>query len=108
MKKVNIKEVKRVETNAFADPTKASNGGGYSQPLITGTVGGVPFELHDTSCGEFGDRCDLELGGFSARYDFVGYNYDEYSSIPREYSHLVDALNKAYNTSFITIEKRSL
>ena len=99
-----INENKRVETNPFANPEKSSNGGGYSQPLITGTIDGVPFELHDTSCGEFGDRCDLQLGEFFAQYDFMGNDY-EYSSIPTKYLHLVEGINEAYNTSFVTIQE---
>lgn len=103
MTKVNINQIKWVETNPFANPEKANNGGGYSQPLITGTINGVPFELHDTGCGDFGGRADLELGEFSASYDFVGNDY-EYSSIPKKYLHLVEGINEAYNTSFITKE----
>lgn len=45
------------ETNEFADPEKANNGGGYSQPSIEIVFSdGVKCFINDTSCGDFGTR----------------------------------------------------
>lgn len=48
------------EQNAFYDPDKANNGGGYSQPLKKTTFEwqGEEYEFvyDDMSCGDFGSR----------------------------------------------------
>ncbi len=49
-----------IETNPFAGPEKACNGGGYSQPSGGATffINGqhITVEINDSSCGDFGSR----------------------------------------------------
>lgn len=44
------------ETNGFADPATANNGGGYSQPKIVVRWENWRIEITDLSCGDFGSR----------------------------------------------------
>ena len=44
------------ETNGFADPATANNGGGYSQPKIVVRWENWHIEITDLSCGDFGSR----------------------------------------------------
>lgn len=55
------------ETNSFADPALANNGGGYSQPKISVRWEQWHIEITDRSCGDFGSWCtavaqDLHTG----------------------------------------------
>jgi len=51
-----------LETNPFANPDKANNGGGYSQPEIHLSFSdGTEGVIYDTSCGDFGTRISLIL-----------------------------------------------
>ncbi len=67
------------ETNTFADPAKAHDGGGYAQPhrVWRGEWRGLPLEVEvfDTSCGGFGRRWRMlvTLGGrtVASEYDAV-------------------------------------
>ena len=71
--------ISRVEQNPFADPRKANNGGGYSQPRIDFTLRGITGFINDTSCGDFGDRVEIVYGNKEYFYDSVSRNYIEYS-----------------------------
>lgn len=57
-----IKIVSIEETNAYYNPATANNGGGYSQPGITGYAGNTPFYLLDHNCGDFGYTLYLTMG----------------------------------------------
>ena len=50
---LEITIIDKEELNSFADPNRASNGGGYHQP-------GYTFD--NTSCGDFGTRYRVQLG----------------------------------------------
>ena len=80
MKKDTIFKINnRVEQNPFADPKKASNGGGYFQPRIDFTLRGITGFINDTSCGDFGDRIEIIYGNKEYYLDSVSRNYIEYS-----------------------------
>lgn len=54
------------ETNPFANPDYAHDGGGYSQPAggavwATSTVGDLLVDCADTSCGDFGARWSVTV-----------------------------------------------
>lgn len=55
------------ETNPYYDPERSCNGGGYSQPSISGVITWkkcrkpIRFTLDDSSCGDFGSRICLAL-----------------------------------------------
>ena len=54
---LHIVDIQSEETNPFADPDRADNGGGYSQPDISIKFSdGVSVSISDTSCGDFGSR----------------------------------------------------
>jgi len=62
---LTLTEIRWEETNPFANPEKANNGGGYSQPEIRFEFSdGIKGVIYDTSCGEFGSRISavLEVG----------------------------------------------
>ena len=80
MKKEKIFKINnRVEQNPFADPRKANNGGGYSQPRIDFTLRGKKGFISDTSCGDFGDRIQIVYGNKEYFIDSVSRDYIEYS-----------------------------
>lgn len=60
MGEIKILEQVEHEQNAFYDPDKANNGGGYSQPLkrTNFEYEGEEYEFvyDSTSCGDFGSR----------------------------------------------------
>lgn len=63
---INILGVK--EQNAFVNPAKANNGGGYEQPEYAFEYKGVEGTYSDTSCGEFGTRYEVKWNGYSAYF----------------------------------------
>lgn len=76
------------ETNAFADPAKANNGGGYSQPYHTFTFKGVKGSFSDESCGDFGKRYGVSYGDKSYEYntmDFGGYETSDFDESDRDF-----------------------
>ncbi len=73
----------RVEQNPFADPRKANNGGGYSQPRIDFTLRGIRGFISDTSCGDFGDRVEIVYGNKEYYFDSVSREYIEYSDFSK-------------------------
>ena len=84
MKKDTIFKINnRVEQNPFADPKKASNGGGYFQPRIDFTLRGIKGCINDTSCGDFGDRVEIVYGNKKYYLDSVSREYIEYSDFSK-------------------------
>ena len=84
MKKDTIFKINnRVEQNPFADPKKASNGGGYFQPRIDFTLRGIKGCINDTSCGDFGDRITITYGNKEYFLDSVSRDYIEYSDFSK-------------------------
>jgi hypothetical protein len=84
MKKETIFNINsRVEQNPFADPRKANNGGGYSQPRIDFTFRGIKGFINDTSCGDFGDRVEIVYGDKKYYFDSVSKEYVEYSDFSK-------------------------
>ena len=75
--------ISRVEQNPFADPRKANNGGGYSQPRIDFTLRGITGFINDTSCGDFGDRVEIVYGNKEYYFDSVSKDYIEYSDFSK-------------------------
>lgn len=80
-KEFNI--INRVEQNPFADPKKASNGGGYFQPRIDFTLRGIKGFINDTSCGDFGDRIEIVYGNKEYFFDSVSREEEEYSTFSK-------------------------
>ena len=121
--KIIKKEIK--ETNHFYDERRASNGGGYSQPItsITFTYGDKEYflEHYDESCGDFGRRwsvsIDVEEGGkyknvFFYDCDFVGTNFEnmtvatEFADIYSEISSIEDFRKYFPGSNLEEIQKR--
>ena len=73
----------RVEQNPFANPRKANNGGGYSQPRIDFTLRGIKGCINDTSCGDFGDRVEIVYGNKKYYFDSVSREEEEYSTFSK-------------------------
>ncbi|MCK9470674.1 MAG: hypothetical protein M0Q88_02845 [Bacilli bacterium] len=105
MKLLNIKE-----TNLFANPSLANNGGGYSQPLITFEYEGDIITIHDTSCGEFGKRYKVIIGEKYFSYDGVSrdmLDVHRYSTNFEEVDrNFIDKFNYCYpEYRILTIEE---
>jgi len=81
--KKEFKIIDWVEQNPFADPRKANNGGGYSQPRIDFTLRGIKGFINDTSCGDFGDRVEIVYGNKEYYLDSVSKEYIEYSDFSK-------------------------
>lgn len=68
------------QQNSYYDPSRSSNGGGYDQPLYEFEYGNVKLTYSDTSCGDFGDRIEVELTAGNTSYvyclDTVGGSYE--------------------------------
>ena len=79
----NFKILEVREQNPYADPMKANNGGGYSQPCITFIFNGVIGSIDDTSCGEFGVRYLVKFGEKAYSVDAMGNGKEEYSSFSK-------------------------
>ncbi len=79
----DFKLISSVEQNPFANPMKANNGGGYSQPRIDFTFRGIKGFINDTSCGDFGDRIEIVYGEKSYYCDFVSQKNLEYSDFSK-------------------------
>lgn len=125
MKELKIikKEIK--ETNHFYDERRASNGGGYSQPItsINFTYGDKEYflEHYDESCGDFGRRWSVSLdikqeGGYKNVFfydcDFVGCNFEnmlidkDYIVIYEEISSIKDFKKYFPESNLEEIQKR--
>lgn len=99
-----------VETNEFADPEKANNGGGYSQPSIElEFIDGVKCFIDDTSCGDFGTRMSacftVGTDTWVANWGTMdGENY--YSEIPEKlFEKHVRLIEKQYKYHIPTKEE---
>ena len=79
-KKINI--ISTVETNSFADSSRANNGGGYSQPLITFEFDGIEGTFKDNSCGDFGKRYEIRYNGKLWTYDTMS-TWKNYTNFDR-------------------------
>lgn len=79
----DFKLISSVEQNPFANPMKANNGGGYSQPRIDFTLRGIKGFINDTSCGDFGDRVEIVYGNKEYYLDSVSKEYIEYSDFSK-------------------------
>lgn len=73
MRKYNVIETSRQETNDFYDPKLSRNGGGYSQPHIEFTSDLGNGWIMDNSCGEFGTRISA---GFTTHVDNYGMKHE--------------------------------
>ena len=95
-----IKELGYAETNEFADESRANNGGGYHQPLITFEYKGEKGTIHDTSCGDFGKWYEVIIGEKYFSYDGVsGYSYPEdryYTNFTEDDREFISCFNSAY------------
>ena len=101
----NFKILEVREQNPYADPMKANNGGGYSQPCITFIFNGTKGSIQDTSCGEFGIRYFVEFGEKVYYLDTMGREKEEYSSFSKNCSEdnlLSERLKEAgYSINFL-------
>ena len=79
----DFKIINWVEQNPFVDPTKANNGGGYSQPRIDFTFKGIKGFINDTSCGDFGERLEIAYNDKIYYCDYVSGNNVEYSDFSK-------------------------
>lgn len=125
MKELKIikKEIK--ETNHFYDERRASNGGGYSQPITstTFTYGDNEYflEHYDESCGDFGRRWSVSIdvkeeGEYKKVFfydlDEVGTDFenivinDEYIDIIKELSESEELRSYFPRDDFDVIQKR--
>ena len=83
MKTTNfLKLTRKEQLNPAYNPRFANNGGGYNQPdyIFTGAFNGNPVEvsIHDTSCGDFGDRYYIKVTAGGKIWDYY------FNSIERE------------------------
>ena len=78
-----FKLISSVEQNPCANPMKANNGGGYSQPRIDFTFRGIKGFINDTSCGDFGDRVEIVWGNKEYFLDSVSKEYSIYSNFSK-------------------------
>lgn len=61
----NLRMIREIEQNPFADPDRACNGGGYHQPYIEWEFDyrgeHFMFVIDDSNCGDFGERYNKTL-----------------------------------------------
>ena len=81
--KKDFKIIRRIEQNPFANPARANNGGGYSQPRIDFTFRGIKGFISDTSCGDFGERLEIVYGNKVYYCDSVSGGNIEYSDFSK-------------------------
>ena len=91
-----IKIISTKETNAFANPAKANNGGGYSQPKIEFLYKGEMGTFTDTSCGEFGTRYEVKIGSKYAYWGTMLKRTEE--SLWNGDDDFIEAFNKTFKT----------
>ena len=89
---IRIRNYKKKETNPYANPRFANNGGGYSQPVITGIFNdGAHFIIEDTSCGDFGRRIYIKVsssrGVFKAYFGEMLQEVEQYTNFSRQNKH---------------------
>ena len=86
-----IKSIVSHETNEFANPRFANNGGGYSQPEYKVEFSdGEIFKIQDTSCGDFGSRVFVEGRGRRAYYgSMLDEEYTTFSEEDFAYLRLI-------------------
>lgn len=99
MEKITILSVE--QQNDFYDPARASNGGGYDQPLTKFSYKGIEGTLDDRSCGDFGQRFDVEWNGASYSYDSVGTDYEvsDFDMNNKEHRDFVETFNKEFSNT---------
>ena len=97
------------ETNPFADPEKANNGGGYSQPSIElEFIDGVKCFINDDSCGDFGTRISVcfksGAGSWVANWGTMEDHYE--SEIPENlFREHIQLINDQYGYRIPTKEQ---
>ena len=94
MKKIKV--LNKIETNYFADSSRASNGGGYSQPEFTFVFDGIEGKFKDQSAGEFGVRYSLDYNGKSWVYDTMSKfrNFSNFDVV--EDASIIEAVKEAF------------
>ena len=83
------------ESNPFANPDRANNGGGYSQPeggalieLSDGSIATVDYFDHD--CGDFGRDAHVTvelLDGRSWGFSFSNNSADDFAEVAPSFRH---------------------
>ena len=93
-----IKILKCEETNPFCNPRFANNGGGYSQPFYKFEYKGIKGTLHDTSCGDFGERYLLKWGDKFWRYSNVegDVSIDQTNLDKEKDADFIEAIEEAF------------
>lgn len=76
--------------NPYYNPNLACNGGGYDQPRGDLYVGDLKIgEFSDDSCGDFGTRWTVELGGLRGHYDTIGGDGFISEGLQWEHTHAI-------------------
>lgn len=73
MEENKIRILSEEESNSFANPDMANNGGGYHQPHYTFEYCGKKGDFYNDSCGDFGSRYSVQYDGKRAAW---GTMYD--------------------------------
>lgn len=102
------------ETNPYANPATANNGGGYSNPEICVKVGNDLWLIEDKSCGDFGSRIYVsrinpDAEALDLGYDYEGSRQAYYGSMLQdgeEYTEFTPADNDALDTVCQLLEWR--
>lgn len=100
-KVTQMKLVKEEQLNPYYNPDLASNGGGYDQPYFkyVGIIAGQKAEVNitDTSCGDFGERWDIDVQSNGKRM-FCSIN--RMDNEPNEYCMGTHNFTKEFRNEF--------
>ena len=92
-----LKIIEQRETNAFADPSRSYDGGGYSQPEYSIIFNGKKGIFYDSSCGAFGSRFYVRLGAKEAEWgSMIDAPSSDFSSMNLEDVAFIGACGKAF------------
>ena len=102
------------ETNAYYDPNKAGNGGGYHQPEYLFRYGSWNGYFRNTSCGGFGTRYYLKMedgkhtffASWGSMYNDIDSNFPEEFPEPDFYTDFKNQYGVKIPTEYYAMQKR--